>query len=293
MLVSIVIPSRNEIYLTRTIQELLEKARGDIEIIAVLDGYWVEPVNDPRVIYIHKGIAQGMRAGINSAVAIAKGKFIMKIDGHCMVDEGFDLKLQETIEPDWIVIPRRKRLDAVNWCIKDVGKPDVDYEYLSFPDNPNDFGGTGLNGRIWTQKALDKKDIMIDEAPASQGSCWFMHRDYFYKLGLMDEENWGTFWCESQELAFKCILSGGKYITNKNTWYAHLHKGKEIGRGYSLDHSLLIQGRNRAMRYFEGEKVEKNQLYPLSYLIEKFMPMPGWDEQKIKDLKEREAKYWI
>lgn len=291
-MLSIVIPSRNEVYLNQTINELLLKARGEIEIIVILDGYWTEPIADPRVHYIHKGTSQGLRSGINSAVAVAKGKYIFKIDAHCMVDEGFDLKIVDGMEPNWIVIPRRKRLDAVNWCEKDVGKPDVDYEYLSFPDNPADFGGAGLNGRIWTQRALERKEILIDDTPASQGSCWCMHRDYFYELELMDEENYGTFWCESQELAFKCVLSGGRYIVNKKTWYAHLHKGKEMGRGYSLDHSQLINGRNQTMKYFEGGKVWHKQKYPLSYLLEMYPVMPYWKQEDIDQLKERESKLW-
>ncbi len=36
--------------------------------------------------------AKGMRTAINQAVAIAKGKYIMKLDAHCMVDEGIDEK---------------------------------------------------------------------------------------------------------------------------------------------------------------------------------------------------------
>lgn len=290
---TIIIPSRNERFLKPTILDLLKNARGNIEIIPILDGYEADfTIDDPRVRFLHKEKSEGMRAGINDAVALAKGEYLMKIDGHCLVSEGFDVELLKNIGPNWIIIPRRKRLDAENWCIQDVGKPDVDYEYLSFPDNPADFGGAGLNGRIWTERALNRKDIMIDDSPASQGSCWLMSKDYFHELELMDEKNYGTFWCESQELAFKCILSGGRYVVNKNAYYAHLHKGKKYGRGYNLDHAELPKGRNQTMRYFTGEKVWHKQKYPLSYLLEKFMPMPEWTDEDIKQLKERESKYW-
>lgn len=295
VVVSILIPSRNEPFLFKTICGLLENARGDIEIIAVLDGYWTNPVDDPRVHYIHRGQALGMRAAINAAAALAKGEFLMKLDAHCMVDEGFDVKLAADCGEDWIVIPRRKRLDAENWCIQDVGKPDVDYEYLSFPDNPNDFGGPGLNGRKWDARSIERRDdprYLIDDTPASQGSCWFMRKAYFNRLGLMDEEHWGPFWAESQELAFRSVLTGGRYVVNKNTWYAHLHKGKKHGRGYSMNGSWLKQGRNRAMRFFAGEKVWEDQKYPLSWLIEKFMPMPGWTQEAVDALKEREVLHF-
>ena len=41
--VSVIIPSRNERFLTKTVIDLLAKAQGDIEIIAVLEGYWPDP----------------------------------------------------------------------------------------------------------------------------------------------------------------------------------------------------------------------------------------------------------
>ena len=278
-IVSIVIPSRNEIFLEKTVNSLLENATGEIEIIAILDGYWPVPwnVTDKRVVLLHRGTSLGMRNGITSAVKIAKGDYILKIDAHCMVDKGFDEKLKADCEENWVVIPRRKRLDSKNWCIQDVGKPDVDYEYLSFPDNPSDFGGPGLNGRIWTERILSRKDIMIDDNISFQGSCWFMHKKFFHELELMDEVNYGTFWNEAQEIGFKCLSIGGRLVTNKNTWYAHLHKGKEFGRGYNLDHSQMPIGATYTKKWMTNSAWSK-QVIPFEQIIEKFMPMPGWPE---------------
>lgn len=290
MMISIIIPSRNEQFLTKTIQDILEKAEGEIEVIAILDGYWIELPDDKRVKAIHKGEAKGMRAGINSGVAMAQGEYIMKIDGHCMLDQGFDVKLVADCEDNWVVIPRRKRLDAENWAIQDTGKPDVDYNFLSFPDNPADFGGAGLNGRIWTKKILEKQDILIDEELSFQGSCWFMKKSYFEKLGLLDEKNWGPFWNEAQEIGFRSWLTGGKVMRNKKTWYAHLHKGKKYGRGYHMNNEWAKTGAEEAMKFFKGDKVWEDQKYPLSWLLDKFMPMPEWKEEDIINLKSREWK---
>ena len=280
-MVTIVIPSRNEQFLVPTVNELLSKARGEIEIIVVMDGYWEKNLpDDPRVRVIHKGQAEGMRQGITDAAAIARGDFLMKIDGHCMVDEGYDVKLAQDCEPNWVVIPRRKRLDAENWCVQDVGKPDVDYNYLSFPDNPSDFGGPGLNGRIWTAKILERKDdpkYDIDEEFSFQGSCWFMPLAHFHNMELMDYENWGPFWNEAQEIGFKTWLSGGKVMRNKKTWYAHLHKGKKYGRGYRMDNKWAIQGASQANKWLRGDYVWPKQKMTVAELLEKkFLPMPGW-----------------
>lgn len=281
-MISIVIPSRNEKFLANTIEDLVKNAEGEIEIIAVLDGYWPESQlpDYPNLVILHRGEAQGMRPGINSAVAIAKYDYIMKIDAHCMVGPGFDKILLADMQDNWVVIPRRKRLDADNWCIKDVGKPDVDYEYLSFPSDPKDFGGPGLNGKIWTERALARKDILIDENVSFQGSCWFMKKSYFYELELMDDKSYGSFWNEAQEIGLKCWLSGGKVMTNKKTWYAHLHKGKTHGRGYNLDHRLLTQGAVHTKKWFNFKEAWHKQTLPLEWLIERFSPMPTWPEDK-------------
>jgi|TARA_Y100000034_G_scaffold19875_1_gene22599 glycosyltransferase involved in cell wall biosynthesis len=284
-LVSIVIPSRKERFLKKTIQDLLAKAHDSIEIIAVLDGYWPEKeeiVEDPIVSYIHRGWPRGMRSGINSGVAVSKGEYIMKLDGHCMLDTGFDVKLKTDCKDKWVVIPRRKRLDVEKWDIQDVGKPDIDYNYLSFPNDPADFGGAGLNGRIWTEKIIKRRDIPkyeIDDEMSFQGSCWFMKRKTFDWLELMDEETYGTFWNEAQEIGLKTWLSGGRVVRNKKTWYAHLHKGKKYGRGYNLDEKQLRKGATAVNRWMVDYKWHK-QIHPFEWLIEKFMPVPTWPEDR-------------
>ena len=89
---SVIIPSRNEMFLAKTVEDILAKAHGDIEVIAILDGYWPTPLlkTDNRLIVLHRGKPMGMRAAVNAAAAIAKGKFIMKCDAHCMFAAGFD-----------------------------------------------------------------------------------------------------------------------------------------------------------------------------------------------------------
>lgn len=287
-MLSLIIPSRNEQFLQKTILDILEKAEGEIEVIAVLDGYWPpseEIIDNERVIYVHKGESEGMRKAINSGVAIAKGEYIMKIDGHCMLDKGFDLKLIEVHEDNWIQVPTRKRLDAEEWKPRDVNKPDVDYMYLSYPNNPQDRGGCGFHGKLWNEKNADKKlrEEKIVDLLSAQGSTYFMKRDYFYKLDLLDHENYGPFGSEFQEVGFKCWLSGGRVVRNKNTWYAHLHKGKKYGRGYFLNSKYMKQANEFTNKWVTGEAWDK-QTKPLSWLIRKFWPIPTWTEENFEEL---------
>ncbi len=280
-MLSIIIPARNEKFLNKTIEDLLLKAEGDIEIIAILDGYWPDPIiNDPKVVYIHRGESRGMRAGINSAVAIARGEFLLKTDAHCLFGQGFDKILTADCEDNWVVVPRRKRLDAENWCIQETGKPDIDYMYLCAPTDPNDFGGAGLNGKVWEERNRDPelKKVLIDDLMSAQGSCWLMKKKYFHELELMDEEHYGTFWNEFQEIGLKCWLSGGRVIVNKNTWYAHWHKGKENGRGYFLSKSSLNQGAEYTKKWMNFKEAWHKQTLPIEWLIEKFNP-PTWPKK--------------
>jgi len=212
--------------------------------IFVLDGYWPNPPlkDNPKVKIIHRGVAQGLRDGINSAVAISNSKYILKCDAHCMFDEGFDVKLMADCEPNWVSVPIRKRLLPETWELEEVkGRPDVTYMYLTYPYNA-DGSFYGIHGKIWNTLNVreDLKAIKIDDLMTAQGSAYFMHRDYFYELELMDKETYSNFWDEFLEVGMKCWLSGGRVVVNKNTWYAHWHKRN---RGYNLpnevSHSIL------------------------------------------------------
>lgn len=275
-MISIIIPSRNEQFLNKTINDLLAKSETDIEIIPVLEGYWPdEVIDDKRVNYLHFSTPQGMRDAINAGVRISRGDYIMKIDAHCMVDQGFDKKLLNNIVEDWIVVPRRKRLNAEKWEVQDVGKPDVDYEFIGHPSHK------GIKGQIWTQRILDRKDFLIDENMTFQGSCYFMTRKHWDRIGGLDPDGYGQFVREAQELSLKTWLSGGKVMTNKKTWYAHLHKGKKYGRGYFLSKKEMTEGDKFCDDYWFNNKWQERK-YNLSWLIERFWPVPEWPEERDK-----------
>jgi hypothetical protein len=92
----------------------------------------------------------------------------------------------------------------------------------------------------------------------------------------MDEENYGQFTKEFQEISLKAWLSGGRVIVNKKVWYAHWHKTK--GRGYSLDKEEWDKGTKYLNKWMDG-KVWHKQKYDLKWLIQKFWPVPGWSKE--------------
>lgn len=281
---SCIIPARNEKFLSKTIKDILAKAVRPIEVIAVLEEYWPDIIDDPRVHYIHFTKSRGMRGAINAGVALARSKHILKCDGHVMFERGFDDIMISDSHKDWVQIPRRKRLEPETWTLLDVGKPDVDYMFLTYPNDDYEWGGREFSGREWREKNRNPelKANLIDDCMSFQGSCWFMEKDYFNYLELMDDQTYGPFWKEAQEIGFKTWLSGGRVVVNKKTWYAHLHKGKKYGRGYNLDKAGVSEANANVTKWLT-QKMWSKQKYPMSYLIKKFPDAPMWTPERIEE----------
>lgn len=299
--VSIIIPSRSDQYLAKTIRDLLKKAETKIEIIVVCDGIWPEEiVDDERVIYVHHGTEhnhRGMREGINTGVALARGKYLMKTDEHCMFDQGFDKKLIADCKEDWVVIPRRLRLNPDKWELIHDGRPPIDYMHIDYPyQRPLD-KTCGLHGAEWRARYNERKGVLIDDTPSMQGSCYFMHKSHWEKvIKRLETENYGTFTQEAQEIGMKTWFTGGRVVVNKKTWYAHYHKGKR-GKGYGFS-------TEQYMRHTAG--TEKGRLYCINYWLYtkdykydwqwfvdvKFPDMPGWGKDWMERIvKDRDKDY--
>ena len=218
-LLSIVIPSYRDPLLKKTIEDLLEKAEDEVEVIAVLDGYWVggdDIVEDERVNYVHLGKNRGMRGAINAGVDVAKGEYLMRVDEHQIFGQGYDKILTENCEDNWIITPRRFFLDVDKWEIMDM-KP-VDYMELKIGKTAT---GEKFSG---VEKPGDNKQ-MIQESMAMQGSCWVMpHKWWDEVIGELQTEGYGPLYQDSHEMVFKTWKAGGKLMVDKNTWHAHKHR---------------------------------------------------------------------
>ena len=91
-MLSVIIPSYKDPLLQKTIDSLLGNSElgKELEVIAVLDGYWPNPqlTDDPRLKILHLGKNRGMRGAINAGVAISRGEYIMRTDEHCVFGKG-------------------------------------------------------------------------------------------------------------------------------------------------------------------------------------------------------------
>lgn len=122
---SILIPARNEEFISNTVADILKNKRGKTEIIVGLDGLWATPGitahPDVRLVYVSKSL--GQRGMTNLLCRLSKAKYVAKTDAHVAFSEGFDIDLLEKIKghDDWTIIPTLKNLHAFDWKCNKCG----------------------------------------------------------------------------------------------------------------------------------------------------------------------------
>lgn len=295
---SVIIPARNEIFLGKTIDNILANIEGDTEVIAVLDGYWPDPpiLDNPRVTVIHHTVPIGQRAAVNEGVCVSRSKFVMKADAHCAFDKGFDVKLMAKCEPNWTLVPKMYNLHAFDWkcnacgnrtyqgpkpakCKKCQAEGDFEMVMVWEPrwrrltyswrfDNTMHF-------QYWHEhrKRRETRRGAFIETMSFIGACWFTPRAYYWELEGLDEKH-GSWGQVGTEVACKTWLSGGKLLTAKNTWFAHMFRS-QFGFPYELSGNQQERARAYSRDLWLNNKWPKAK-YPLSWLVEKFAPVPGW-----------------
>jgi len=300
---SILIPARNEEFLVRTIQDILDNIEADTEVIAVLDGYWPNPgipIHD-RVTVLHLGEAVGQRAATNFAARLARGKYLMKVDAHCSFDKGFDRKMIDEMHDDWTMVPTMKNLHAFDWvcecgerkyqdkggtckCGKQMTK-DIKWLAKKRPNsNSYCFDSTPHFQYFGEYNKRPEGKGDLTETMSLQGSCFMCTKDKYWELNLSDETlgNWGN---QGIEVACKTWLSGGKCMVNHKTWYSHMFRTKQVndfGFPWPISGKETQKTRNKVKALFWNNN---NYKYPLSWLVERFWPVKGWDERSLEEIK--------
>ena len=99
--------------------------------------------------------------------------------------------------------------------------------------------------------------------------------------------SWGN---QGLEVACKVWLSGGRVLVNHDAWYAHMFRTQ--GGDFSFPYRQSNRGVQKTKakvwdHFFEGRF--KQQIHPVSWLVEKFAPVPGWSDDQLKRLKAKES----
>lgn len=307
---SILIPSRNEMFLKNTVEDALAHSNPQkTEIVAVLDGAWADPPieDNPRVTLVYCSEPVGQRGACNIAAKLARGKWVMKIDAHCAFAPGFDEVMLADIQPDWTMVPIMRNLHAFDWvCINGHRR----YQGISGPCT--ECGEPTTRDIVWYSKpSPQSKSYCFDAEPhfqymgefnhrpegkgdltetmSLQGSCWMLSKEKYFELGVCDE-TWGMWGSQGIEVAVKTWLSGGRVVVNHKTWYSHMFrtKGGDFGFPYHLSGRQVENAKKIARDLFFENKWPK-QVRPLSWLVEKFWPVKGWSDEDLSRLKASEA----
>jgi hypothetical protein len=255
------------------------------------------------VTVVHHTESIGQRAATNEGARISRAKYVAKLDAHCAVDEGFDVKMMEDCQPDWTMIPSMYALHAFDWQCKGCGnrtyqgyKPaecgkckGTEFEMVIVWQRRENrltvswrFDNT-MRFKYWKEhaKRLEARGQLI-ETMTCIGCCFFMERERFWNLGGMDEQHgsWGQF---GSELACKAWLSGGRMITTKKTWMAHMFRSgnfRDNGQS-SFPYNISGADQERAREY--SRDLWLTNSWPLAtrkleWLIDHFKPVPSWHD---------------
>lgn len=286
---SVLVPARNEMFLAKTVDSILRNKRGNTEVIVLLDGKWSNPGipshQDLTIVYVSESM--GQRAGTNLICRLSRAKYIMKIDAHCTVDEGFDIKMVQEMQDDYTMIPMMYNLHAFDWvCVGNhpkSGKLYLDPQEFDFdlrklgcgnalyqaptPASCEKCGGNMERLLVW-QPRLNKKSTTYRFDKTLHFQYWgaladrqtgdvieslsaqgscFMLTREKYWELDICDENHGSWGQQGVEVAMKTWLSGGKLMVNKKTWYSHMFRTQ--GGDFGFPYPLSGNDVEKARKY--------------------------------------------
>jgi len=262
MSISVLIPSRSEPYLQKTIEDIFEHSEADTEVIVGMDGCYEVlkgfGKNSPKLHWTYTDKARGQRATTNELARIAKGKYLLKIDAHCSFSQGFDrIMLEDANENDLLAIDLRD-LDVENWTMNPEPLTsqvvfDTDFELKSAPEKPG----------------------LIAETQCIHGLGFMVSRKKYFELNLVDE-SFGSWGLMGLEVPLKIWLSGGKVKVTKKAYMGHWYKQGEA----------VPYNRNRGEVEDTFRKVKDwARTQNIGWLIKKFDYPCDWTPEKILALK--------
>jgi len=245
-LVSVIIPvcDADEEWIERTVKSIEDNAVGPYEILAIRD-------KDH----------EGHRVLMNRMARTAGGKYLLRIDAHCVMSPGWDARMKSSCGEKTIVKPMLDALEVNTWVggYQDIGFIALDREF---------------NNVYPKWKAINLRQI---EEPSMGlgGCCWMIQKDhYWYHEGCDEElgirEGGGLEW------ALKAWLTGGEVLIRTDVVCCHLFRDPEIGvNGAEKTCEPMVM---LAQKWASG--MGKGQIYGLYWLAHKFEHYLEYGESK-------------
>ncbi len=193
--VTVIIPTGNmdEQYVDRTVQSIKDNAVGSLEILIEVDKE-----------------KEGHRVLTNRMAAKARGKYLLRIDAHCAMSEGWDARMKASCGPTTLLTPVIDALDAETWTGK--GR-DMSMVTLT---------RTLQNTYPMFDKTIPNRDIE-EETMSIVGCTYMIQKDYYWHHDGC-EEALGIWGAGGLEWVLKTWLSGGRVMVRTDTVCCHLFR---------------------------------------------------------------------
>jgi GT2 family glycosyltransferase len=180
-----------------------------------------------EAIVIEPGRNLGFAAGVNAALALARGEWIMLVNDDCVVDRGAAAALL-----------------AAGQTAADVGSVAAQ---VRFADRPGTINSTGIQVDVLGVAAerllgsrVSESEIELTEVFGASGTAGLYRRELLDDLGGFDESFFA--YLEDADVAWRARMAGWRCLYAPEAIVYHRHSSS-LGHGSPAKHFLV--GRNR------------------------------------------------
>jgi hypothetical protein len=240
---SVIIAARNEIYLNKTIENLLEMATGEIEILVGLDGYDYNVLTDNRIKVFKEINPIGRREISNKLVKEATGKFLFEADAHIkMLTLGWDTRLKCICDENTIVGCVIDSINEENW-----------------ESEGNRWIGNNVDKNLnWSFNLKENKE-KVQESLSFFSCAWMIQKDTFWNYGG-HKDYLGKFVNEDIEWTCNIQLTGGKIFIRTDVICSHLFRNEfpyKNNDDYLASKNVLLQMWNKNNNNLQIKTIEE------------------------------------
>lgn len=227
-MISVIIPCyfKEEPYLNQTIDNVFKAAEGEVEVIVALNGYNQQVDSRAKVVLLEENM--GERVAMNEAAKIAKGEFLLRIDGHCdFYTPGWDLKMADVTDEKTITVAiltavYHSKAELNNKKMHAQARKEAWPDWKRLPGHW--YGMCRLEENMeakWEKLNTERKYPIIVPNMAFTGCGWLIPTEFYWGLGGAWEAmpKMGAI---GEEFAIKAWLNGGKVQSRTDVVIGHI-----------------------------------------------------------------------
>lgn len=289
---SIIIITKNEgSFLEQTVRGIVdEECQINYEILIVDDGSKDESLKfvaewmNPSPLKVIRGSGLGVARARNAGAKIAQGQYLIFIDAHMLIDQGFLGKVNDTLEKSKINILGIR-------CNRSTDPPNYIPNILPIYGNED----ISMFMNCWVYRHLKTSIIKV---PFIIGACMIVKRNDFKKIGGFYTfiKDWGP---EDRSFCLEAYLQGYDIYCDSNITIRHRFKKPTANRDqwFSLLYNSLAcgyvlyddNGFKDLLKHLKERKKFDLVKHPIYWLFLRDKPILSAIKEKVQ--KKRVRKY--